>query len=92
LAILEGLNDRFGVHGHHPTVCAVDLPLWLPFEALSQMVACFEILKHQIFTMMMQKKKHHRCTSSGQSDFATSTGSHKDGDWVDSTDWNEYDG
>jgi hypothetical protein len=56
------------------------------------MVACFEILKHQIFTMMMQKKKHHRCTSSGQSDFATSTGSHKDGDWVDSADWNEYDG
>jgi len=93
LAILEGLNDRFGVRGRHPTVCAVDLPPWLPLEALSQMVACFEeILKHQIFTMMMQKKKHHRRTSSGQSDSATSTGSHKDGDRVDGADWNEYDG
>jgi hypothetical protein len=57
------------------------------------MVACFEeILKHQIFTMMMQDKKHHIRTSSGQSDSATSTGSHKDGDRVDGADWNEYDG
>jgi hypothetical protein len=74
---MEAPNDRFGVRGRHPTVYAVELPPWLPYKVMEDMVGRFErILDTQIFTMMVDRKRRHTRKSSGQSASAASTGSH----------------
>jgi hypothetical protein len=40
MEILNGPN-WFSVCGRHPTVYAVELPLWLPKHAIKEMVTCF---------------------------------------------------
>ena len=71
--------NRFGARGRHPTVYPVELPLWLPKRAIKEMVARFsQILREQIFTMMLDRANQRRaCRSSDQSASASSAGSHR---------------
>ncbi|KIM74963.1 hypothetical protein PILCRDRAFT_14027 [Piloderma croceum F 1598] len=79
--LLEVLNGphRFGARGHHPTVFQVELPPWLPKRAVKEMVARFsQILREQIFIMMLDRAKQRQARrSSNQSASASSTGSHR---------------
>ena len=71
--------DQFGVHGHHPAVCDVELPSWLPRDVMEGMVNNFEaVLRGEIFAMMLEKVKHCKVRRpSEQSTSPASTGSHK---------------
>jgi len=71
--------NRFGARGRHPTVYPIELPPWLPKRPIKEMVARFsQILREQIFTMMLDRANQRRARrSSQQSASASSTGSHR---------------
>lgn len=72
---MDGPNRPFGIRGCHPSLYAVELPPWLPRDAMKAMVTRFEkILMDKIFSMMLDETRRRRI------DFRRNSSS-SGGDW-----------
>jgi hypothetical protein len=92
LDILRDSTNLFNVHGRHTTLYPVELPLWLPDNAVEQMVTRFKaILLEQLYTLEREHKPRLFCTPSQDSISGISTAS-RDSHYPEQVGMATYDG
>jgi hypothetical protein len=66
----SGVDNTFTIHGSHPTLTPVDLPLWLPLTTLDNMVQLYRacLLKELVKMIRTKRKPTISDTPSFQSD------------------------
>jgi hypothetical protein len=73
-------NGTIALRGYHKTLSAVELPSYLPYDVLEQLVTRFKtILIDEITTMLSKKENQHYRNLSDQSDSGLSVASDESG-------------